>query len=168
MRNQIYSSFICSLIRRITCALFVSLKRLFRWFCREFALDQFKSFRGGRLPVDARTNRALLHHRKGLRRHLQQWVFCIHLDNFLLVNYINNMMNLYFLCTMTIVVSWRLMTRADQINCSSDPCHMAWLILFNRQLLNVVWNSQCSNTGQSFSQIDRDSYFNCSVRADCN
>ena len=50
----------------------------------------------------------------------------------------------------------------DPIDCVSDRCHMAWLILYNRQLLKVVLNGKCSN-GQSFSQIDRNLYTSCPV-----
>lgn len=49
---------------------------------------------------------------------------------------------------------------SNPIDCVSDRCHMAWLILYNRQLLKVVLNGQCSN-GQSFSQIDRNLYTSC-------
>lgn len=48
----------------------------------------------------------------------------------------------------------------NQIDCTTDRCHMAWLILYNRQLLKVIRNAQCSN-GQSFSNLDRNLYTNC-------
>ena len=53
----------------------------------------------------------------------------------------------------------------DPIDCSSDLCHMAWLILYNRQLLKVIPNGQCYSAGrrEPFTQLDRNLYLNCTV-----
>ena len=31
----------------------------------------------------------------------------------------------------------------DPIDCESDPCHLAWLVRDNRQLLKVIPNADC-------------------------
>jgi len=42
---------------------------------------------------------------------------------------------------------------------------MAWLILYNRQLLKVIPNGQCYSDGrrEPFTQLDRNLYLSCTV-----
>ena len=50
----------------------------------------------------------------------------------------------------------------DPIDCVSDPCHLAWLIRDNRNLLKVVDGATCSN-GTGFEELDPDGFQNCPV-----
>ena len=47
---------------------------------------------------------------------------------------------------------------ADKIDCVSDPCHLAWLIRDNRNLLKVVGNGRCTD-GKRFEDIDPNTFF---------
>ena len=48
----------------------------------------------------------------------------------------------------------------DPIDCTSDPCHMAWLIRDNPSLMRHVYYANCSN-GTRFEDLDRNGYNNC-------
>ena len=43
------------------------------------------------------------------------------------------------------------------IDCETDPCHLAWLIRDNRQLLPAVFLANCAN-GTSFQDLNVDEY----------
>ena len=48
----------------------------------------------------------------------------------------------------------------DLIDCTSDPCHLAWLIWENPNLLKAVGGGQCFN-GTWFFDLDPKAYENC-------
>ena len=47
----------------------------------------------------------------------------------------------------------------DAIDCKTDPCHLAWLIRDNPNLLKVVGNGRCTD-GTRFEDIDPKTFFN--------
>ena len=48
----------------------------------------------------------------------------------------------------------------DPFDCASDPCHMAWLIRDNRDLLTPVASAQCSN-GTWFTDLNPSALKGC-------
>lgn len=44
----------------------------------------------------------------------------------------------------------------------SDPCHLAWIIRDNRNLLPAVYLGQCSN-GTTFEDLDPNGYNDCPI-----
>ena len=46
----------------------------------------------------------------------------------------------------------------DAIDCKNDPCHLAWLIRDNPNLLKVVGNGRCAD-GTRFEDIDPKTFF---------
>lgn len=52
------------------------------------------------------------------------------------------------------------MYESDRIDCTSDPCHLAWLIWENPNLLKAVGRGQCLNDTWFFD-LDPKAYENC-------
>ena len=48
----------------------------------------------------------------------------------------------------------------DPIDCVSDPCHLSWLIRYNRNMLPAVSDVFCSN-GTRFEDLNQNAYANC-------
>ena len=46
------------------------------------------------------------------------------------------------------------------IDCVTDPCHMAWLIRDNRNLLSAIGFATCAD-GTPFGQLSANNYANC-------
>ena len=50
----------------------------------------------------------------------------------------------------------------DPIDCESDPCHLAWLLRDNRDLMGPIYRATCSN-GTEFENLDPNAFANCPV-----
>ena len=50
----------------------------------------------------------------------------------------------------------------DLIDCSSDPCHLAWLAREDSFLLNFVYEAECSD-GTKLKYLSKDYFANCLV-----
>ena len=61
-----------------------------------------------------------------------------------------------------IINMYRSSLITDPIDCTTDPCHLAWLIRDNRQLINYVRYGYCSN-GTAFSDLNAFGYSNCPI-----
>ena len=48
------------------------------------------------------------------------------------------------------------------IDCTDDPCHLKWLVLDNRQLLDYIGDGSCSD-GTPFNATDTSGLENCPV-----
>ena len=55
---------------------------------------------------------------------------------------------------------------SDPFDCVSDPCHLAWLIRDNRQLLDQVPAARCSN-GVAFKDLDVSQFNDCPASPNC-
>jgi hypothetical protein len=58
--------------------------------------------------------------------------------------------------------NWVFELNTDAFDCVNDPCHLAWLVRDNRNLLSTVQQGKCSN-GSSFDQLDVNEFQNCPV-----
>ena len=48
----------------------------------------------------------------------------------------------------------------DPFDCKTDPCHLAWLLRDNRELLDNIDGAACSN-GTLFEDLNPDSFKQC-------
>ena len=64
----------------------------------------------------------------------------------------------------------------DQIDCESDPCHLAWLVRWQtptiegenkHRLLDFVQHAECSN-GTRMEDLDPNAFIECAVRIKIN
>ena len=49
---------------------------------------------------------------------------------------------------------------SQNFDCSTDPCHMAWLIKYNPQLLGRIYNGVCTD-GTLFQNLNPANYASC-------
>ena len=54
------------------------------------------------------------------------------------------------------------MVYTGPIDCETDPCHLAWLIRDNRQLLPAVFLANCAN-GTSLQDLNANEFSSCQV-----
>lgn len=58
------------------------------------------------------------------------------------------------------MILFLLTNTADPFDCYSNPCHLAWLLRDNRNLLNSLTNARCAD-GTAFEDLSSNLFDKC-------